>query len=427
MYAWTKKLSHIASAGALALLPAIALGQDPQVAQVFEVTPDSGDTAWILAASALVLLMAIPGASLFYGGSVKLKNMVSIITQTIAVTAAVSLFWIIIGYSLAFGDGAVFIGKGMNFMLKDLGTVAEGTTVPESGFVLLQMVIAIFAAVLLVGSVAERVRFGWMVLFATFWSLFVYVPVARAVWAGGWLANNGVIDFAGGLVIHTSVGMSALVLAMMMRRRKGFLKSADNGASPELALVGVGMLWVGWFGLNGGLTLGASDDAASAIINTHIAACAAAFTWGGIDRFRLGKIAPMGIAMGAISGLVTISAGAAYVAPAWAIVMGIAGAAAAYGASYMIRNRFGVDDSLNIFAVHGVAGMIGTILLGIFLSETFNGSGMTDNTDILAQLGVQAMGVVLVAIWSVIGTLIVGYGLSMAIPMQTADIDDSNA
>ena len=236
MHVLRKILSpKMAVACALAALPAVATAQNRGVTQVFEITPDSGDTAWILAASALVLLMAIPGASLFYSGSVRLKNMVSVIAQTFAVTATVSLFWIIIGYSLAFGDGPVFIGTGMNFMLKDLGTVAEGTTIPESGFVLFQMVFAIFAAVLLIGAVAERARLAWMTLFALFWALIVYVPVVRAVWAGGWLAEKGVIDFAGALVVHVSVGVSALVLSVMLDRSTTATASHSQGASPELA------------------------------------------------------------------------------------------------------------------------------------------------------------------------------------------------
>lgn len=406
-----------------ALLPAAVWAQVPATAQVFEVVPDSGDTAWILAASVCVMLLAVPGIALLYGGSVRLKNMATIITQALAVTASVSLLWVVIGYSLAFGDGPIFIGTGMNFMLKDLGVVAEGTTIPESAFVLFQMAIAIFAAVLLIGSVSERARFGWMTLCTLIWSLIVYIPVSRAIWAAGWLADKGVVDFAGGIVVHVSVGVSALVIAIMVGRRAGFLTADRKGASPELALVGTGLIWAAWLGLSGGMALGASDDAASAIINTHIAACAAALIWAGLDRFRSGAISVTGVAMGAISGLVAVSAGATYIAPAWAIFTGLAGGAAAYFAASIVRNRFLVDDSLNIFAVHGVAGIVGSLLVGIFLSETFNGGGLASDTGIAAQLGIQAMGIILVAIWSIIGTLIAGYGTAMIIPMHAKDSD----
>jgi ammonium transporter, Amt family len=215
--------------------------------------------------------------------------------------------------------------------------------------------------------------------------------------------------------------VSALVLAIIVGRRAGFLTADRSGASPELALIGAGLIWAGWLGLSGGMALGASDDAASAIINTHIAACAAALIWAGLDRYRSGAISVTGVAMGAVSGLVAISAGATYIAPAWAILIGVIGGATAYFAANILRNRFLVDDSLNIFAVHGAAGIVGSLLIGIFLSERFNGGGLPADTGIAAQLGIQAMGIVLVAIWSVIGTLIAGYGSAMLIPMRSDD------
>ncbi len=397
--------------------PVAASAQVPAAAELFEVVPDSGDTAWVLASSALVLLMTLPGLALFYGGLVRAQNFLSVLVHCMAITALVSLFWAVIGYSLTFGDGPMLVGAGLNFMLKDLGVVREGTTVPESAFALFQMTFAVITPALIVGAVVERVRFGWLMLFVLFWSLLVYVPVARAIWGGGWLAQMNVTDFAGGLVVHTTAGVSALVLAVMLGRRSGFPRPMLPHA-PALTLAGAGLLWVGWFGFNGGSALGASDDAASAILNTHLAASAAALAWALVERVRLGKTTAVGIATGAIAGLATITPAALYVAPSWAMMMGLAGGLVCFFAVGLVKRRFAIDDSLDVFAVHGVGGILGSLLVAVFMAESFAGGGLPDGMTMASQLGVQALAVAVVALWSALGTVIVGYGLAMALPMR---------
>ena len=383
------------------------------------VANDTGDTAWILTSSALVLLMTLPGLALFYGGLVRSKNVLSVALQTGAVAAIVSVLWIVTGYTLAFGDVANgWIGNGRAWMLIELTNIRLGTTIPESTFVLFQMTFAIITPALMIGAWVDRARFSWVVIFCALWSVAVYAPVAHWIWGGGWLASTfGTLDFAGGLVVHTTAGVSALVVAIMMGARQGFPDKPMIPHSPALTMVGAALLWVGWFGFNGGSALAATDDASSAIINTHVAASAAALVWLLIERIGFGKTTMVGWATGAIAGLATITPAAGFISPGASIFFGALAAVVCYGAVLQIRN-WGIDDSLDVFAVHGVGGILGTILLGLFLSSALGGTGYAEGMTPLGQIGAQAIGIAVVALWSAVLTAILALGIGIIAPMR---------
>lgn len=401
-----------------------AVAQAP-VAPILIDPSDSGDTAWILAATALVLLMTLPGLALFYGGLVRSRHFLSVLLQCGAIAAIVSLLWVVVGYTLAFGVATNgFIGAGNAWMLIGLGNVREGLAIPESSFVAFQMTFAIITPALMVGAWVERARFGWVVAFCALWSLIVYAPVAHWIWGGGWLAAMGALDFAGGIVVHTTAGVSALVAAMMLGKRKGWPQKLRLPHSPALTVAGAGLLWVGWFGFNGGSTLSAGDDAAAAIINTHVAASVAALVWLLIEKIKVGKPTAVGFATGAIAGLATITPAAGYISPGAAIIIGAIAAPICYYAIALVKNVFAIDDSLDVFAVHGVGGIIGSLLLAIFVSTSFGGVGYAEGFGMVSQLVTQAIAVGVVALWSIIGTLIIGLALSMVLPMRVAEDDE---
>ena len=384
---------------------------------------DSGDTAWVLTASALVLMMTLPGLALFYGGLVRAKNFLSVMVQIGAITAIVSVLWVVIGYSLAFStDGNSFIGSVQNFMFNQMFAVREGQTIGELVFGLFQMTFAIITPALIVGAWVERARFGWVVAFAALWSLLVYAPVARWVWGGGFLQAEGAIDFAGGIVVHTTAGVSALVVALMLGKRMGFPKTLMLPHSPALTVAGAGLLWVGWFGFNGGSALAANDlGAASAIINTHIAASVAALVWLLIEKMKVGKATAVGFATGAIAGLATITPAAGSVGPGGAVILGLLAGVCCFYAVGFIKGTLQIDDSLDVFAVHGVGGILGSILLAVFASETFGGLGYGEGTGMGSQLWIQVKAVGIVAVFSAVMTLIIGYMVSMVLPMRVSE------
>ena len=404
------------------LLAAPAMAQD--AGQLIE--NDTGDTAWVLASSALVLMMTLPGLALFYGGLVRSKNLLSVALQTGAIAAVVSVLWVVVGYTLAFGDVANgWIGNGRAWMLIALGNVRLGTTVPESTFVLFQMTFAVITPALMVGAWADRARFSWVVIFCALWSLVVYAPVAHWIWGGGWLASSfGTMDFAGGLVVHTTAGVSALVVAILLGRRDGFPDRPMLPHAPGLTMIGAALLWVGWFGFNGGSALAATDDASSAIINTHVAASTAALVWLVIERISLGKPTMVGWATGAIAGLATITPAAAYVSPGAAILFGALAAVVCYGAILQVKQKFGIDDSLDVFAVHGVGGILGTLLLGLFVSSALGGTGYPEGMSPLGQIGGQAIGIAVVALWSAVLTAILALGIGIVSPMRVRKKDE---
>jgi Amt family ammonium transporter len=396
--------------------------------QAFDPATDvanSGDTAWILTSSALVLLMTLPGLALFYGGLVRSKNFLSVLIQCMAVVGICSVLWIVVGYTLAFGGVTNgFLGNGLNWMLGNLGNVRQGTAVPESAFAMFQMTFAVITPALMIGAWVERARFGWVVAFCALWLLVVYAPVAHWVWGGGWLSNLGVLDFAGGIVVHTTAGVSALVVAIMLGKRMGWPKTLMLPHSPALTVAGAAMLWVGWFGFNGGSALAATDDASSAILNTHIAASMAALVWILIEKFKVGKPTAVGVATGAIAGLATITPAAGFVGPGASILIGAAAAIVCFMAVGLVKNRFKIDDSLDVFAVHGVGGMLGSLLLALFIGSGFGGTGYAEGMAFGSQFVAQLIGVGAVAIWSAVATAILGFGISFILPMRVSEDDE---
>ncbi len=402
-----------------------ALAQQANQPIVGVTLADSGDTAWLLTASALVLLMTIPGLALFYGGLVRAKNVISVAMHCFAITAAISLLWVVCGYSLAFGEATSLLGGMDNFFLKNLSEIRADTTVPESGYVLFQMMFAIITPALMVGTYVDRVRFGWMLALSVLWSLCVYIPVAHWVWVDdGWLAALGAHDFAGGIVVHTTAGVSSLVIALMLGARQGYPKTPMPPHSPALVMAGAGLLWVGWFGFNGGSALTAGDEAASAILNTHVAACAAALGWALIERIRLGKSTGVGIVTGAVAGLATITPAAGYIGPMGAIMLGGLASMVCFAAVVLIKEKLKLDDSLDVFAVHGVGGILGSLIFPLFVLPALGGPGFEDGVTMLNQFVAQSIAVGSVAVWSAIVTLILGLGISLVIPMRVNEDDE---
>ena len=406
-------------AAAAAFAPVAAFAQEGAIDAA-----DSGDTAWILTASALVMLMTMPGLTLFYGGLVRAKNFLSVLLQCGAIAAVVSLLWIICGYTLAFGQvGSGWIGGGNAWMLLNLGNVRQGYAIPESAFVLFQMCFAAITPALMVGAWVDRARFTWVIGFCALWSLVVYAPVAHWIWGGGWLATKlGTLDFAGGIVVHTTAGVSALVAAMLLGKRQGFPKTLMLPHSPSLTMAGAALLWVGWFGFNGGSTLSATDDAASAIINTHISACAAALVWLLIERITVGKATSVGFATGAIAGLATVTPAAGFISPGAAILFGAIAAMACYSMIQLVKKKLQIDDSLDVFAVHGVGGIIGSLLLAVFISPSLGGTGYAEGMNMTTQLAAQTVGVGVVAIWSAVASAILAVGVSLVFPMRVGEV-----
>jgi Amt family ammonium transporter len=413
-------LRKLVIAAAFAALPGTAFAQTTVPAA------DSGDTAWILASSALVLLMTLPGLGLFYGGLVRAKNVLSVLLQIGAVAAIASLLWIGVGYTLAFGEVSNgWLGGGAgSLMLKTLADVRAGLTVPESAFAMFQLTFAAITPALMIGAWVDRARFSWVVVFCAIWGLLVYAPVAHWIWGGGWLAERGALDFAGGMVVHTTAGVSALVIALLLGKRQGFPGAALLPHAPGLTMLGAMLLWVGWFGFNGGSALTAGDGAAVAIINTHAAAATAALVWLAIERFTFGKPTTVGFATGAIAGLATITPGAGFVSPGAAIVIGAAAAVVCYFAIQLIKNRLKIDDSLDVFAVHGVGGMLGSLLLALFISTSLGGTGHPGGLSTGAFLGAQALGVAAVAVWSAIATAVSALAVSLFLPMRVSEDDE---
>lgn len=398
-----------------------ALLATPAQAQPIVVS-DSGDTAWILTSAALVLMMTLPGLALFYGGLVRVRNVLSVFMQCFAITAAVSLIWAVCGYSLVFAPGSAFLGSFDNALLANLADLRVETTVPESAFVLFQMTFAIITPALVVGAFVERIKFGWVVAFSALWCLLVYVPIARWMWGGGWLATNiGALDFAGGIVVHATAGTAALVTAILLKPRRGFNKTLLPPHSAALTMTGAGLLWVGWFGFNGGSALAAGDDAATAILNTHLAACTAALIWTMIERVRVGKSTSVGIVTGAVAGLATITPAAGFVGPTGAILLGLIGGGACFFAVQFVKQRLKIDDSLDVFAVHGVGGIAGSLLFPIFILPVFGGGGFEANITLIQQLFSQAVAVTVTIIWTAVVTLIIALGVSYIIPMRVSE------
>lgn len=357
----------------------------------------AANTAWILSSSALVLLMTLPGLALFYGGLVRSKNVLSILMQCFSIAALVSVLWFGLGYSLAFDTGNSFIGDLDKALLSGIGRDSLSGDIPEPLFMLFQMTFAIITPALIIGGFAERMKFSAVLIFSGAWLLLVYAPITHWVWGGGWLAQLGLYDFAGGTVVHITAGVAALVAAKVLGPRKGFLNSAIMPHNLTMTVTGAGMLWVGWFGFNGGSALGANGTAAMAILATHLAASMGAMTWAAIEWIKFGKPSALGIVTGMVAGLGTITPASGYVGPAGALVIGLLGGIVCFYSTVYIKQKLKIDDSLDVFPVHGVGGILGTLLAGVFSSTqlgVFSGYGFAAvNDTMIDQLGVQIIGV----------------------------------
>ena len=416
----------LAVAATASLIPAMAVAQT-HATDVTGGALDTGDNGWVLVCSALVLLMAIPGLSLFYGGLVRTRNFLSVMVQVGAVVAVVSLLWIIAGYRLAFGEATNgWIGTGDTWMLGHTIDLLRGdSAISERTFALFQLTFAAITPALMIGAWVERARFGWVVTFCALWSIVVYAPVAHWIWGDGWLATTiGTKDFAGGIVVHTTAGVSALVAALLVGKRQGFPKQLMMPHSPALAMLGAGLLWVGWIGFNGGSALSADDNASTAIINTQLGASVAALVWLALEKFKVGKPTGIGFATGAVAGLATITPAAMYVSPGGAIVLGAVAALACFPMIQLIKHKLAIDDSLEVFAVHGVGGITGSLLLAVFLSPTLGGVGYDDGVTMLLQFFAQAVGVGAVALYSAIATAVLAVLVSLVIPMRVSEDDE---
>jgi len=371
---------------------------------------DTGDTAWMLTSTALVLFMTLPGLALFYAGLVRSKNVVSVLMQCFAIACIASIVWVVYGYSLAFrGDGA-FVGDLSAAFLSGIGRDTLSGTIPETVFVMFQMTFAIITPALVVGAFAERMKFSAMCLFTFLWLTFVYLPACHMVWGGGLLAQWGVIDFAGGLVVHLTCGVGALVAALVLGKRKGFPGTAMPPHNRSLVVMGAAMLWVGWFGFNAGSAVAASTDAGMAMLVTHISAAVGAFTWMALEWIKQGKPTVVGIATGMVAGLATITPAAGTVGPEGALLIGLLAGLVCYYATQAIKGVFNIDDSLDVFPVHGVGGMLGIIMLSFVGTQGgFLGSGASGIADggPLVQLVIQLKGIGVIFLWTAVATWVI--------------------
>jgi ammonium transporter, Amt family len=364
---------------------------------------NGANTAWILTSTALVLFMTIPGLSMFYAGLVRVKNVLSVLMQCFAITCLVSIIWLIVGYSLAFSEGNQFIGGLSNFFMAGVQEDTIKGDIPESVFAMFQLTFAIITPALVVGGFAERMRFSAMLLFSGLWLLVVYIPVTHWVWGGGWLGEMGLLDFAGGTVVHVTAGVAALTAAMVMGPRRGFPTTPMTPHNMTMTITGAGMLWVGWFGFNAGSALAANGDAGMAMLATHMSAAAGAFTWMCIEWIRFGKPSALGAVTGMVAGLGTITPASGYVGPAGALVIGISAGIVCFSATMYLKRKLGIDDSLDVFPVHGVGGALGTILAGVFASSNLGiFSGQGDGAAIGEQVVIQIIGVASVAIYTAV-------------------------
>ncbi len=364
---------------------------------------DGANTAWMLVSATLVLFMTLPGLALFYGGLVRTKNVLSVLMQCFAITCVVTLAWVIVGYSIAFGDcgaaNAWWGGLG-KALIAGIGVNTVKGSIPETVFAMYQMTFAIITPALVVGAYAERVRFSGMLFFSVLWLLLVYVPVAHWVWGGGWLARMGVMDFAGGTVVHANAGMAALVCALVLGRRRGFPETAMAPHNMTMTVAGACMLWCGWFGFNAGSALAADGTAGMAMLVTHIAAATGSIAWMICEWSRFGKPSVLGIVTGMVAGLGTITPASGFVGPMGAIVIGATAGVVCFFATTYMKRALGVDDSLDVFPVHGVGGIMGTTLTGVFASTYFGGVGYAANQGMGGQVLVQILAVAVTLAWS---------------------------
>lgn len=393
-------------------------------------TPDlsGADTAWVLTSTALVLFMTLPGLALFYSGLVRGKNSLSILVQCFAITCVTTLLWIALGYSMTFRDGGSLQGLIGGFdraFFAGVGRDDLNGTIPESLFAMFQMTFAIITPALVIGGYAERVRFSAVLWFSGLWLMLVYVPVAHWIWGGGWLAKLGVMDFAGGIVVHVNAGMAALVAALTFGRRRGFPHVPMPPHSLPLAACGAGMLWVGWFGFNGGSALAANGNAAMAVLVTHVGASAGALAWMVVEWKRYGKPSLLGVITGMVAGLGTITPASGFVGVGGALVIGLVAGVVCFTATQVLKRVLHLDDSLDVSPVHGVGGIVGTVLTGVFASVSLGGAGYSVQSSMTAQVGVQALGVVATMAWCGVVTWVLLKVLKAALGLRVSEESES--
>ena len=368
---------------------------------------DTGNTAWILTSTALVLFMTLPGLALFYAGLVKSKNILSVLMQCIAIACLASLIWLGVGYSMAFSDGNPWVGGLQKAFLSGVERDSLSGDIPETVFFMFQMTFAIITPALMVGAYVERIKFSAVLLFSGLWLIAVYAPVTHWIWGGGWLAEKGILDYAGGLVVHLTAGISALVLAAALGPRKGFPNQIDPPHNPALVMIGASMLWVGWFGFNGGSALAANEDAGMAMLVTHISAAAGSLVWMTIDWIKFGKPTLIGLVTGTIAGLASITPASGFVGPIGGLVIGLSAGIVCYILVSFVKSSLRIDDSLDVFAVHGAGGVLGIILVSFLADTRFGGVGYAEGMDSVSQLSVQGIGIAAVFAWSVIASIII--------------------
>ena len=381
------------------------------------------DTSWILTSTALVLIMTLPGLALFYGGLVRSSNILSVLIQCFAIACLASILWLVAGYSIAFSGEGAYIGDLKKVFLRGVGTETTLGNLPENVFFMFQMTFAVITPALIVGAYVERIKFSAVLWISGLWLLLVYAPVTHWIWGGGWLAKMGVQDFAGGLVVHLNCGMAALVIAKMLGSRKGFPNDVKPPHSPVLVFVGAAMLWVGWFGFNGGSALAADGAAGMAITVTHISAATAALTWMTIEWMSHGKPTLVGIATGAIAGLATITPASGFVGPVGAIIIGVLAGFVCYKMCGIIKNKWKIDDALDVMAVHGIGGVLGILLTAPLGSLAFGGLGLSEKT-IGEQFITQSIGVIAVGLWCLVATWLITLLVKKTIGLRVTEDEE---
>jgi Amt family ammonium transporter len=406
-----KRLCVLAAGAALA--PGCAFAQSGAVS--------AGDTAWVLSATALVLFMTLPGLALFYAGLVRVKNTLSVMMHCVAVACLMSVLWLAAGYSLAFDGSAPLIGGLHKLFLSSVGRQTAYGSLPEPAFFMFQATFAVITPALIVGAYVERVRFGAVLLFSGLWLLIVYAPVAHWVWGGGWLAQRHVMDFAGGLVVHATAGAAALVAALMAGARDGFPGELHPPHNPGMTMIGAGMLWVGWYGFNGGSALAANGDAAMALLVTHISASTAGLTWAVLEKLKFGRASMVGMVTGVVAGLATVTPASGFVGPVGGLLLGLCASLVCFWAVEVVKHRLKVDDSLDVFAVHGVGGILGSLLVAVLAAPMFGGKGYAPGVDMAGQALVQLTGVAATVAWSVLGSFAILWAVKRLVGLRASD------
>ena len=404
--------------GALILGAGLA---SPALAQAAAPSIDHGDTAWVLSATALVLFMTLPGLALFYAGLVRGKNVLSVMTHCVAIACLASVLWLLAGYSLSFSGTAPLIGDLAKLGLVSVGRDAVVGKLPESVFFAFQMTFAVITPALIVGAFVERIKFSAVLLFSGLWLLVVYAPVCHWVWGGGWLAGLHVMDYAGGLVVHATAGVSALLIAWRLGPRDGFPRDLSPPHNPGMTMMGAGMLWVGWYGFNAGSALAADGNAGSALIATHLSAATAGLVWAAIEWKRFGRPSMVGLVTGVVAGLATVTPASGFVGPLGGVILGAAGSLVCYQAVDLVKHRLKIDDSLDVFAVHGVGGILGTLLVAVLASAGLGGAGYAPGMGMGSQALTQLLGVAAVCAWSGIATLVLVFVVRRTTGLRATD------